>query len=109
MDSMSLKELGEKFLIGKHNMGKAERDNNNITTILGTLNSDGSTPTPIKIDPTTHELKIDDDTTGSDNSGDIADRDDNMVTVMLGVSSADGATPTALYADSSGNLLIDST
>ncbi len=90
-------------------MAKASRDNNMVTTILGTLNSDGSTPTLIKVDPTSHTILVADGTTGSDNSDDIADRDDNMVTVLMGVSNADGATPTAIYADSSGNLLIDST
>jgi len=90
-------------------MAQASKDNNNISTILGTLNSDGSTPVPIKADPTTHKLRMADGTTGSDNSGDVADRDDNMVTVMLGVSNVDGTTPVALYADPSGNLLIDST
>ena len=93
----------------KINMARASKDNNNISTILGTLNSDGSTPVPIKVDPTTHELQAADGTTGSDNSDDIADRDDNMVTVMLGVSNADGVIPVALYANSDGKLLIDST
>jgi len=90
-------------------MADAPRDNNHIPVILGTLDSDGSTPATVKIDPTSHLLQTLDDTTGSDNSDDLADRDNNDVPVMIAVSKDDGLTPVALYADSSGNLLIDST
>ena len=91
-------------------MTEAKRDENRVPTILGTSNSDGSTPVPIKVDPTTHGVDNDDGDTGSDLSDDVADRDNNYVPVMMGVSSADGVTPVAIYADpSNGELLIKST
>ncbi len=90
-------------------MTQAKKDNNGIPVILGTSNVDGETPTPVKADPTTHSLEVDDDTTGSDLSDDIASRDNNGVTVMMAVSETDGVTPTALYTDpTNGKLLIDS-
>lgn len=90
-------------------MAVAQKDDNNINTLLGTLDSDGLTPTLIKINPTTHILSTLDGTSGSDNGNDIANRDDNQVPVMMAVSKDDGTTPVFLYADSNGNLLIDST
>lgn len=90
-------------------MAQAKHDNNSIRTILGTLNTDGETPTLVKADPTSHALKADDNTTGTDFGDDIASRDDNRIPVMMAVSSADGVTPVAIYANSSGELLIDST
>ena len=90
-------------------MTEAKRDENSITVILATSSTDGSTPVPIKVDPTNHAIKMEDGVTGSDLSGDLASRDDNVVTVMMGVSSDDGVTPTAIYAnESTGALLIQS-
>ena len=86
----------------------AQRDENNVPTIIGVLNTDGSTIVPIKADPVTNALKIDDNTTGSDNGPNRALHDDNFVPTILAVSSVDGVTPVAVYTDSSGNLLIDS-
>ena len=77
----------------------AQRDENNVPTIIGVLNTDGSTIVPIKAD---------DNTTGSDNGPNRALHDDNFVPTILAVSSVDGVTPVAVYTDSSGNLLIDS-
>lgn len=90
-------------------MAEAKHDNNNITTMLGVLNTDGATPTNIKADPTTHILKSSDGTTGSDLGTDHAARDNNGVPVLMAVSSVDGSTTVPLYVDSSGNLLIKST
>ncbi len=87
----------------------SKRDNNQITTILGTSSADGSTPVPITVNSVTHGIKIDDGITGSDLSGEIASRDENGVTVLMGVSSDDGVTPVPIYADeSTGALLIKS-
>lgn len=90
-------------------MSNAPRDENQIPTIMGTLNTDGSTPTPIKVNATNNSLKVEDNSTGSDLSGDVAYRDENRVPVLIAVSSSDGITPVPIYATSEGKLLIDST
>lgn len=84
------------------------RDNNGIPTALGTLDTDGVTVVSIKVDSTSHGLKIDDNTTGTGFASSSADRDANRATAIWGVSSADGTTPIYIATDSSGNLLIDS-
>lgn len=86
----------------------AKRDENNISTILGTLNSDGVTPIRIKINPANGGMKVDDNTTGTyiPRTNDI--RDENNVPALMGVSEADNKTPILVYANSSGELLIDS-
>lgn len=89
-------------------MPNASRDQNNVPTLLATLNTDGATLVLVKADPTNHGLKIDDNTTGSDHGPTDALRDQNFVTALMGVSSADGVTPVSVYADSNGNLLVDS-
>jgi len=89
-------------------MTDARRDNNGVPTLLGTLNTDGSTPVPIAADPTNHSLSVDDGSTGSDNGGVNAPRDQNHVPALLAISSVDGVTPVVVYADEDGNLLIDS-
>ncbi len=85
------------------------RDENRIPTIIGVLNSDGVTPVSIWADPTSHKLKADNGTTGTDNGPTQAVRDENRVTGLMATSSSDGVTPVALYADSLHNLLIKST
>ncbi len=40
-------------------MAQAPRDENRITTLLGTSNADGTTPVTIYADPTTHRLLVD--------------------------------------------------
>ncbi len=89
-------------------MANAKRDQNNVPTLLAALNTDGITPVRVKVNATNHGLKISDDTTGTDHGVANAVRDENNVPVLLGVSSADGITPVEVYADSSGNLLVDS-
>lgn len=89
-------------------MSNAPRDNNRQPTLLGTLNTDGLTPVPIKVD-SSHSLQTSDGTTGSDYGRGSAVRDGNRIPVILGVSSADGVTPVEIYCDSSGNLLVQST
>ena len=61
------------------------RDNNRVTGMAATLNSDGSTPVNIVVDATSHAVMVDDNSTGSDNGGTDAPRDDNRVPVMIGV------------------------
>lgn len=99
-------------------MANASRDENGIPTLTAALNSDGATIIRIKVDANTHGLMISDNTTGSDNGPTNALRDENSVPTLLAVSSAtttvngvsyvQGITPVVVYADSSGNLLVDS-
>lgn len=89
-------------------MAQAPRDENRVPALLGTLDSNGLTPTVILANPTNHGLAVNDDTTGSDNGPTNAPRDENRVPVLLAVSSADGVTPVVVYANSSGELLVDS-
>lgn len=87
-------------------MTQARKDNNYIPTALGVLDSDGVTPTLLQVNPTTHGLIIDDDTTGSDAGN--GNRDNNGEPVMKAVSSSDGTTIKSLYINSAGKLLINS-
>lgn len=91
-------------------MTDTKKDNNQIPAILGVSNADGVTLLPFKADPTTHALIVDDDTSGSDLSGDVAARDNNGIPAEMAVSEADETTPVPLYANSStGGILVDHT
>ena len=91
------------------NMTNARRDQNNVPTKLAVLNTDGTTVVRLKANPSSNNsMKVDDNTTGSDNGPSRALRDENMVPTLMAVSSVDGITPVVLYSDSNGNLLIDS-
>lgn len=85
------------------------RDANRIPTLLGTLNTNGSTVISLTVDPVTHRLKTSDGITGSDFSYLNAQRDANNVPAILGVKSDDGTTPIPPYVNSSGALLTKST
>lgn len=89
-------------------MANASRDENNVPTMLGTLNTDGVTVVPVKANPTTHALEIVDGNTGTNYGDGQASRDENFVPVLLAVSSVDGVTPVPVYVDVNGNLLVDS-
>jgi hypothetical protein len=89
-------------------MANAQRDENNVPTLIGVLESDGQTITRVTVG-TGHSLGVENDTTGSDNGpGPRALRDENFVTTLIGVSDVDGVTPVVVYTDSDGKLLIDS-
>lgn len=90
-------------------MSNASRDENRVTTLLGTLNTDGETVVAVKADESNHGLLIDMGSTGSDLGGENAIRDANRVPVLLAVSADDGVTPVPVYADSDGKILIDNT
>ena len=91
-------------------MAQAPRDNNGITTLIGTSSTDGSTPVAVYANPTDHTIVIDDNTTGSDLSGDNASRDQNYVPALLAVSEVDGVTPVPVYVNATTHaLLVDST
>lgn len=85
------------------------RDNNRKPTIMGTLDSDGTTPVSIQVNPVNNRLKATDGATGSSFSSASAERDANRVPVLWGVSSADGVTPVYIATNSSGFLMIKST
>jgi hypothetical protein len=88
-------------------MTNAKKDNNSISTLLATSNTDGTTTVPIQALPATNRLFVEMGTTGSDLSSAPAKRDDNVVITLMAVSSADGVTPIPIYAISSnGRLLI---
>lgn len=99
-------------------MANASRDENNVPTLLAALDTDGITPTKVKANPTNHGLEVADGTTGSDYGVQNAVRDQNFVPVLLAVASEtitvggidyiEGVTPVEVYADSDGNLLVDS-
>lgn len=88
-------------------MTNASRDENNVPTIIGALETDGTTVVPIKVDAS-GGLLVDDSTTGVDHGGDTALRDGNFVPTLIAVSSVDGVTPVVIYTDAQGKLLVDS-
>lgn len=92
-------------------MSNAYRDQNNRPTMTAILDSDGLSITAIKANPATNNsLKVDDNTTGSDNgnNGGVAQIDENNIATLTALSSDGDGTIINLYADSNGLLLIDS-
>ena len=89
-------------------MANAYRDENSIATIIGVLDSNGTTISRVTADPTTHFLDVSDSDTGDDYGPDNATKDENNIPIMMAVSSSDDKTPVAVYVDSSGHLLVDS-
>ena len=88
-------------------MANAGKDENGVSSLLGTLNSDGRTVVPINANPTSHRLSMSDGVSGSDNGPKNAPRDENDVPALMGVSSVDGRTPVPIYADSLSRLLVN--
>ena len=88
-------------------MAETKFDDNQVPVMMGVLNTDGATPTRIKIDPSTHILAVDDDSTGSDAGKDLAARDNGGNPVLIATDASGNIIN--LYVDSSGNLLIKST
>lgn len=87
-------------------MTNSKIDQNGIRSAQGISNADGITPLRLYLDPNTHEIIIDDNTTGSDLSGDNAKRDENYEPTLLGTSSSDNSTPVPIYIKSSNNALL---
>jgi len=87
-------------------MSQASKDENDISTLLGTSDSDGRTTIPIRANPNTHALSTSAGSDGSDLGPENAPRDENDVPALLCVSSADGVTPVAVYATSDGRLKV---
>ena len=90
-------------------MANAKFDQNNKPTILGLLQSDGVTPTLIKVNPSNNSLKVVNGTTGTASTRTNAGIDDNGIPTWCRVSSVDGKTLIPIAVDSSGNLLIQTT
>ncbi len=90
-------------------MANASKDANFTNSFTTALNTDGTTIVKVQADPSTHFLKINDGTIGSDFGPANALHDANNVPTVMAVSSVDGVTPVVLYSDSSGKLLIQST
>jgi hypothetical protein len=84
-------------------------DGNHVPTFAGTLQSDGTTYTLIKVSPTTKAVKVVDAATGTASTRITAPRNGNGQVAWMGVSSADMTTLIPIATDSSGNLLIQST
>lgn len=90
-------------------MANAERDENNVPTLLGALESDGDTLVRICVQPSVHALCVSDGTTGTNHGPAAAPRDENYIPALIAVSSADGVTPVVVYATSDGKLLVKTT
>ncbi len=92
-------------------MSNAGHDQNSRPTIICASSLDGITIVPILADPSTHGLKNDDNTTGSDNgnNGGAAMIDENQVSVWIAESSANDGAIIEVYGDlSTGKVLINS-
>lgn len=84
------------------------RDENRTATLRAALNTDGKTVVNVTaVDSILHELNVSYGTSGTDYGVSTAQRDYDRVPVLMAVSSADGVTPIEVYADSSGNLLVE--
>ena len=66
-------------------MSNSARDNNRVTTKIGVLNTDGTTVKKLYANPSTHIIRTNDGTGGSDFGGDDAVRDLNGEPVKLAV------------------------
>lgn len=89
-------------------MPNAYRDENSVPTLLGALNTNGTTLVRVLANASNNALKINDASTGSDHGPTNDLRDENSIPALMAVSSVDGVTPVVVYADSDGNLLVDS-
>lgn len=93
-------------------MTNAAFDSNNRPTIICASSTDGVTIVPIKANASNHGLKIDDNTTGSNNgnNGGNATVDENSINVWIAESSANDGTIVEVYGDAAtGKVLIKST
>lgn len=87
-------------------MINAYRDENNVPTKLGVLDTDGSTSMRLYVREAGGAMVVKSITVGTYPGGSVAKRDDNFVTGMLGVSTSDQKTPRKFLIDSSNELLV---
>lgn len=83
-------------------------DSNHVQTMI-TVETDGVTLINLTAISSNHELSVSNGISGSDNGPKWSRHDGNNIPILMATSSSDGKTPVALYADSSGDLLIQST
>ncbi len=90
-------------------MSNAPLDQNSRPALTCASSADGVTIVPIQANPTNHGLKIDDDTTGSDNGNNSGNAmiDENSRPVLTCMSSTGEIVE--VYGDlATGKILIDS-
>jgi hypothetical protein len=89
-------------------MSNAAHDENDRPTAICISMTDGTTIIPIKVNPTTHALHADNNTTGTDygNNGGIAMLDENSVAVWTAESSDGSGNIVEIYGNS--GVLINS-
>ena len=92
-------------------MSNAPRDNNGRPAIICASSADGKTIVQIKANPIGHGLKVDNNTTGSDNGNNsgIAIEDENQVNVWIALASDGSGTLVEVYGDAAtGKVLVNS-
>ena len=80
-------------------MANAGHDQNTRPTIICASQTDGTTIVQIQADPSTHVLKVSDNTTGSDNGNNNGNamEDENSVSVWTALSSANDGSIIEVY------------
>lgn len=83
-------------------------DQNSRPGIMGALNTDGKTPIPVKVDPTSHALLVVSGSGQTDNGnhGGNAVLDENSRSSWYGLASDNSGRKIIVYANSSGSILI---
>lgn len=85
-------------------MSRAAIDTNSRQTLTALLSTDGQTI--VRVTATSNVLNVSNGSTGSDLGGTKAFTDENDRVSAFAVSSSDSTALVALYANASGNLLI---
>ena len=92
-------------------MSNAKIDQNNRPTIICASKNDGKTIVPIQANPIGNGVKIDDNTTGSDNGNNLGNAmlDENSNAVWTAMSDDGLGTIVEVYGDpATGKILINS-
>lgn len=95
------------FSIVSPNVQSGSRDANRVPTLLGGSSSVLGNTIKLRVNPSTHAIKVGYGTYITALDYENSPRDKNRVPAFLGVSSSDGVTPVVAYADyDTGDLLI---
>ena len=91
-------------------MANAFLDENSRATLIGTLNTDGETPTQVQADPSTNALLVDNHATGSDNGNNDGNAltDENGRPTLMALASDGSGEIVNVYVTSTGRLMVDS-
>lgn len=92
-------------------MANAKKDENSRPAVILASENDGVTIVPLKADPTSHGIEVDDNTGGSDNGNNKGNAmlDQNSVPVWTALSSAGDGAIVEVYGDpATGKVLINS-